>query len=361
MRVYRPGQSRFGLAVSALAPALMLAACGQNSASDSAGAATEPDTAAAPSGELVLYTARHYDSDRIINEAFEQQTGIRIRVIEADGDLLIERVRADGARSPADVVMTVDAGRLHRAQAAGLFQPMHSEVLEARIPASLRHPDGLWFGFSTRARVLVYAKDRVDPAAFDGYASLADPAFRGRVCVRSSGNIYNISTLAALVERWGADRAQEWANGVVRNFARTPSGGDTDQIRAVAAGECDITMVNHYYLARLLMNEPEIGDIVALYWPEEEAGVHVNISGAGVAVNAPNPEAARLYLEFLASDLAQRLFAETNNEFPAVPGAAYDNPTLDSLGGFTPDSMNVAVLGENQAEAQRIFDRAGWP
>ena len=331
-----------------LLAAAVLAACGAESGQDA-------------QQEVVLYSARHYDSDAQINDAFERETGIRVRSIEADGDLLIERIRADGARSPADVIMTVDAGRLWRAEEEGLFQPVQSDILEQRIPANLRHPDGLWFGFSQRARVFVYAKDRVDPAALGGYETLADPAWRGRVCVRSSGAIYNVSLLAALIDRWGAERAQEWADGVVANLARVPSGADLDQIAAVAAGECDIALVNHYYLARMIASDPSLGEKVGLHWPEANGGVHVNISGAGIAANAPHPEAAKQYLEFLASDEAQRLVAETNGEYPVEAGVAYDNPIVAGFGDFASDPVNVAVLGENQAEAQRIFDRAGWP
>lgn len=333
--------------ILAVSCAATLAACGDQTAGD-------PQ-------EIVLYSARHYDSDALINQAFEEETGIRVRSIEADGDLLIERIRADGARSPADVVMTVDAGRLFRAEQEGLFQPVQSDVLESRIPANLRHPDGLWFGFSQRARIIVYAKDRVDPAQLGGYETLADPAWRGKVCVRSSGNIYNVSLLAALIARWGAEEAEQWAEGVVANLARVPSGGDLDQISAVIAGECDLALVNHYYLARMIVSDSSVADAVGVHWPEAGGGVHVNISGAGIAANAPNPEGARRYLEFLASDLAQRLVAETNGEYPVEEGVAYDNPVVAGFGTFETDPLNVAVLGENQAEAQRIFDRAGWP
>ncbi len=336
----------FRLSVLTLSAAL-LAACGGESGGDAQ--------------EVILYTARHYDSDELINRRFEEETGIAVRSISADSDLLIERIRADGARSPADVVMTVDAGRLYRAEQAGLFQPVQSDILDSRIPASLRHPDGLWFGFSRRARVFVYAKDRVQPGELGGYETLADPALRGRVCVRSSGVIYNISLLAALIDRWGPDRAQDWADGVVANFARIPSGADMDQILAVRAGECDVALVNHYYFARLIASDPTITDTVAIHWPEAGGGVHVNISGAGVAAGAPHPEAAVRYLEFLASDEAQRMVAETNGEYPVEADVEYDNPIIAEFGTFEADPLNVSVLGENQAEAQRMFDRAGWP
>lgn len=345
------------------AVALALGACGEGGAPSGPDAATgtgveEPRT-------LTVYSARHYDSDEQLYALFEEETGIEVETIEAGGDLLIERVRADGERSPADVIITVDAGRLWRAEEEGLFAPFQSGIVDERVPAELRHPDDLWFGFSTRARAIVYANDRVDPAELQGYQSLADPRFDDRVCVRSSGNIYNISLMAALIERWGVDKAQEWAEGVTRNFARIPSGGDIEQIRAVAAGECDLALVNHYYFARFLQSEAEadqkIADAVSLYWPEGEDGVHVNISGVGMARNAPHPEAARAFMEFMVSDEAQRLFPELTNEYPAVPSVEYENAALERFGDFRADELNASVLGENQAEAQRVFDRAGWP
>jgi len=314
---------------------------------------------------LTIYSARHYASDRAVYDMFEARTGIAIQTIEADGDLLIERIKADGPRSPADIVITVDAGRLWRAEQEGLFQPFESELIESRVPDNVQHPENAWFGFAKRARVIVYATDRVSPDEIAGYESLADPDWEDRVCVRSSGNIYNISLLAALIERWGLDEAEDWAEGVTANFARTPAGGDTDQIRAVAAGECDLALVNHYYYARLAGSETEadraVADQVAVAWPEEGGGVHVNISGAGLAAGAPNREAARQFLEFLVSDDAQRAFAELTNEYPVAAEVVYDNDTLNSLGAFDADPLNVNTLGQNQAEAQRIFDRVGWP
>jgi len=348
-------------AVFAAASVFALAACGEENA-DAPGSETSAEDTAQ---EVTVYSARHYDSDEAVYDAFTEQTGIAVRTIEASGDLLIERIKADGERSPADVVITVDAGRLWRAEQEDVFQPFLSDTLAERVPANVRHPDNLWFGFAKRARVLVYANDRVDPEMVTGYESLADPAFEGRVCVRSSGNIYNVSLLAALIERWGAEAAEDWAESVVSNFARIPSGGDTDQIRAVAAGECDLALVNHYYYARLAASEEvddqSVADAVSVLWPESDGGVHVNISGAGLAANAPNPEAAAQFLEFLISDQAQRLYAELTNEYPVVNGVDYYNPTLDSMGAFQSDELNVSTLGDNQAEAQRVFDRAGWP
>lgn len=338
--------------LAAAGACLAAAACGQSVDEDS----TET---------LTIYSARHYDSDRAVYQAFEDQTGIQIETIEAGGDLLIERMKADGERSGADVVITVDAGRLWRAEQDGLFQPYDSEIIEERVPESLRHPEGKWFGFAKRARVIAYSQERGTPDEITGYETLADPKWDNRVCVRSSGNIYNISLLAALIERWGDNVAQDWAQGVVRNFARVPSGGDIEQIRAIAAGECDLALVNHYYYARIANSEDaadqEVADAVALNFPEDNGGVHVNISGAGVAANADNVDAAHQFLEFLLSDEAQRMFAELTNEYPVVASAPYENDVLDGFGEFEADPVNVNTLGENQAEAQRMFDRVGWP
>lgn len=332
-----------------LAPALLLAACGG------------PDADTSGPGVVNVFSARHYASDQFVYQAFTEETGIEVNVIEADGDLLIERVRTDGERSPADLIVTVDAGRLYRAAQAGLFQPAGiDDGLEA-VPGYLRHPEDLWFGFATRTRVIAYSAQRVDPNEITSYRDLADPRFAGRVCVRSSNNVYNQSLLAALIERWGAEETQAWARGVVANLARPPQGGDTDQIRAVAAGECDLALVNHYYWARLVNSEnpadQAVADATALAFPED---THVNITGAGLAVGAPNDDNARALLRFLVSDTAQRAFAELTNEFPVVETVEYDNPLLAGLEGFEPDELNVNALGENAAEAQRIFDRAGW-
>lgn len=340
---------RFPL-IAALTAGLGLAACSP----------AEPDTV------VNVYSARHYASDQEVFRAFTEETGIRVNLVEAGGDLLIERVRADGNRSPADVIITVDAGRLHRAAEAGLFQPITGldDVLD-RVPDALEHPEGLWFGFATRARVIVYARDRVNPAEVQTYADLAGPAFEGRVCVRSSSNVYNQSLVAGMIAEDGAEAAEAFSAGIARNLARAPQGGDTDQIRAVAAGECDVALVNHYYLARLANAEDPadraVGEAVGIVFPDQgRGGTYVNISGAGLAANAPNPEAARALLRFLMTERAQRAFAELTNEFPADPSVTYENAILDGYAGFEARDLNVTALGDNAAEAQRIFDRTGW-
>jgi iron(III) transport system substrate-binding protein len=314
---------------------------------------------------LNLYSSRHYQTDEALYSNFTRQTGIRINRIEAGEDALIERIRNEGARSPADVLITVDAGRLWRAEQLGFFQPVKSAVLEARIPASYREPGGLWYGFSLRARVIAYNKAKVKPAEVPTYESLAEPKWKGRICMRSSTNIYNLSLMGAMIDHLGAAGAEQWAQGVKANLARDPKGGDTDQLKSVAAGECDVTISNQYYYARLLRSakpeEREVGERVGVLFPNQQSwGTHVNISGAGVMKNAPNRAAAIRFLEYLAGDEAQRYFAEGNNEWPAVQGVQIDNAVLKALGGFKQDSLNVAVLGRNQPESQKVYDRVAW-
>jgi iron(III) transport system substrate-binding protein len=322
------------------------------------------DAPAAEEAVLNLYSSRHYQTDEALYSDFTDQTGIEIRRIEGNGDELLRRMLAEGANSPADVFVTVDAGRLWRAEEAGLFAPVRSGVLTERIPANLRQPDGLWYGFSTRARMIFYDRRRFDGDGLASYADLADPRWEGEVCIRSSGNIYNLSLLAAIIAHEGVEAAEDWARGVVANFARPPQGGDTDQLRAVAAGECGVALANSYYFARL-MNSDDPADqevVAALGWifPDQDGeGTHVNVSGAGMVATAPHPENARLFLEYLASDRAQTLFARGNNEYPAAP-APLDNPALEKMGEFRIDPINVALYGVHQAEAQQVFDRAGW-
>lgn len=313
---------------------------------------------------LNLYSSRHYQTDDALYDNFTKQTGIKINRIEAGEDALLERIRNEGARSPADVLVTVDAGRLWRAEQMGLFEPVKSKVLEERIPASLRHPDGLWFAFSVRARPIFYAKGLVNPADISNYEDLADPKFKGKICIRSSSNMYNLSLMSSMIANNGVEKSEAWARGVVANFAREPKGGDTDQLKAVAAGECQIALSNTYYYVRLLKStkpdEKLVAERVGVVFPNQgNRGTHVNISGAGVMKNAPHKEAAVKFLEYLSSPEAQGYFANGNNEFPAV-GPVRDNKELASLGDFKKDSLNVVQLGRNQPAAQQAYDRAGW-
>ena len=313
---------------------------------------------------LNIYTSRHYQTDEALYQAFTEATGIEINRLEGKDDALIERVRSEGANSPADILITVDAGRLWRAEQAGLFQAVASPLLEARVPAHLRHPEGRWFGFSQRARMIFYNKDLVPAGAIASYEDLADPKWRGLVCIRSSSNIYNLSLLASLIAAHGEDAAEAWARAVVAHFARPPQGGDPDQIRAAAAGECGIVVANSYYFARLLSSakaaDRETAQGLGVVFPNQDGrGTHINISGAGVLKHARHKAAAIRFLEFLTSETAQRIFADGNNEYPVVAGLA-PAPVLAALGEFKRDPLKVSRLGAKQAAAQRIFDRAGW-
>jgi iron(III) transport system substrate-binding protein len=314
---------------------------------------------------LNLYSSRHYQTDEALYGNFVKQTAIKVNRIEAGEDPLIERIKNEGRNSPADVLVTVDAGRLWRAEQAGLFQPVESKVLESRLQAHMRQSNNLWFGFSARARVIVYNKAMVNPADVQNYEDLANPKLKGKVCTRSGGHVYNLSLMSALIAHWGEKKAEEWARGVVANFARAPKGGDTDQVRAVASGECEVAISNTYYYVRLMKSgKPEdkkVVEKVALAWPNQKSfGTHLNVSGAGVIKTAPHRAAAVRFLEYLASDEAQTYFANGNNEWPVVKGAPLDNPALASLGTFKADTLNVGALGKNQPLAQKIFDRVGW-
>lgn len=318
---------------------------------------------------LNLYSARHYQTDEQLYSNFTRQTGIKINRIEADDTALLERLRNEGRNSPADVILLVDAARLWRAQAEGMFQPVQSKILEARIPANLRASDdgkGVdWYGFSTRARVIVYNKVSVKREDVATYESLADPGLKGKVCTRSGSHPYMLSMIGSMIERNGEAATEKWAQGMVANFARAPHGGDTDQIKSVASGECGVTVANTYYYARMLRStKPEDRDVmsrVGFVWPNQQSsGTHVNVAGGGVARNAPHRDAAVRFLEYLASDEAQAYFANGNNEWPAVPSAATSNPALKAMGTFKAESVAISAIGRNQIAAQKILDRAGY-
>lgn len=311
-----------------------------------------------------LYSSRHYDTDGQLYEGFREATGIRINVVEAEAAQLIERIKNEGQNSPADLLMTVDAGNLWRAEQEDLFQAVNSSVLTGAIPENLRHPDGLWFGLTQRARVIMYHKDRVNPAELSTYEDLVNPKWRGRLLIRSSTNIYNQSLVGSLIAAHGAAETETWARGLVANFAREPQGGDTDQIKAVAAGLGDIAVSNTYYLARLLKSDnaedQAVAEAMRVFFPNQnDRGTHVNISGAGLLKNSPNAEDAIAFLEYLVSPDAQRIFAESNNEYPVVEGVAIDS-VVASFGEFKADPLNAAVFGRNNPEALQITDRAGW-
>lgn len=313
--------------------------------------------------ELNLYSARHYQTDEALYTNFTKQTGIRINRIEAKEDELLERLRNEGAQSPADVFITVDATRLAMADELGLFAPVKSRLLEERIPGHLRSAN--WFAFSTRARLIIYSKSRMKAADVASYEDLADPKLRGQVCSRSGAHPYNLSLLASIVAHLGERKAEEWAKGVVANFARPPKGGDTDQIKAVAAGECGVAISNSYYIARIMRSEkPEdrrVVEAVGVIWPNQQGrGAHINISGGGMLKHAPHKEAAVRFLEYLTSEEAQRYFADGNNEWPVVAGVRTDNPALAALGRFKADSLSIPALAKQLVTAQKVADRAGW-
>ncbi|WP_374448135.1 Fe(3+) ABC transporter substrate-binding protein [Stella sp.] len=318
----------------------------------------------AAAADLNLYTARHYDTDNALYEGFTKLTGFKVRLVEDTAEKLIERIKAEGVNSPCDVFVTVDAGRLQAAEDQGIYQPVKSAVLEEKIPAALRDPGGQWFGFSKRARVIVYNKAKVKPSELSTYEDLADPKWKGRILMRSSTNIYNLSLTGSILAANGPEKTEAWARGFAANFARPPRGGDTDQIKGAAAGEGDVAISNTYYLARLVNSKkPEdkaVADKVGVFFPnQKDRGTHVNISGAGVCRHAPNREAAVKFLEYLASPEAQKIFAIGNYEYPVVAGAEL-HPTLVAWGEFKADGLNAKTFAKNSAEALKIMDRAGW-
>lgn len=364
MPLTRPKLTRTRLAFTFTSLAL-LAACSPSPNEQADGETQAGGATQAASPVINIYSARHYQSDEALYQAFTDATGIEVRRIEGTDDALIQRILQEGEATPADLLFTVDAGRLWRAEQAGVFQPIESTLLEQRIPSQLRHPDGLWFGFSSRARIIFYDAERIEAGAITRYEDLADPRWAGEICIRSGGNIYNLSLMASMIAAHGLEEAEAWARGVVANFARDPQGGDTDQIRAVAAGECGIAVANTYYFARLMTsedpNDRAVVDRLGWVFPnQDDRGTHVNISGVGVISHSSHTAEAVAFLEFLASSEAQTLFAKGNNEYPVVPGAALDNPALESLGTFKADPVDASLYGLHQADAQRALDRAGW-
>jgi len=314
---------------------------------------------------LNLYSARHYQTDEALYENFTKQTGIKINRIELGDEQLLQRLRSEGVNSPADVVLLVDAARLWSAQSDGLFQATESKILDQRIPPHLRSSDKTWFGFSTRARVIVYNRDTVKAEDVDTYEELAEAKNKGKVCTRSGSHPYMLSLLGSMVQRSGEGAAETWARGMVANMARAPKGGDTDQIRGVAAGECGVALTNSYYWVRLLRSQDakdrDVVRKVGFVWPNQAtSGTNVNVSGGAVAKNAPNRANAVAFLEYLSSAEAQGYFANGNNEWPAVKGAVAANPALESLGKFKADELPIAAIGKSIVSAQKILDRVGY-
>lgn len=314
--------------------------------------------------ELNLYSSRHYETDERLYSDFTDATGIKINRIEGKGDELIARMQAEGENSPADILLTVDMTRLDRAKAAGVLQSIESDVLEGRIPANLQDADNQWFGFSQRARIIFYDKtDVANPPTT--YAALADPAYKGQVCHRSSTNVYSQTLLSAVIENVGEEAAKDWAEGVAANFAREPQGGDTDQLRGLVSGECDVSISNTYYFARAIRRDVKglpaeaLANIGWVFPDQNGAGAHMNLSGGGVAAHAPNRENAIAFLEYLASDQAQQYFSAGNDEYPAVPGVGIA-PSVATLGLFKADDVSLSDAAANVSKAQEIFNQVGW-
>ncbi len=311
-----------------------------------------------------IYTHRHYEADQKLFNNFTEQTGIKVNVVNASADELIQKLELEGQGSPADVLITVDAGRLHRAQEKNLLQPISSSVLEQNVPVHLREPEGHWFGLTYRARILAYHKERVNPEELDAYESLTEEKWKGRILTRSSENIYNQSLLASIIVANGKEEAQKWASGLLSNMARNPKGSDRDQVKAVAAGEGDIAIVNSYYIGIMLNDsnaeEVKAAEQVALFFPNQNGrGTHINISGAGVTKYSPNKENAIRFLEFLSGEEAQSFLSETNYEYPVNEKVSW-SALLQSWGDFKADRINLSLLGENNRDAVILFDRVGW-
>ncbi|WOR16338.1 extracellular solute-binding protein [Hyphomonas sp. FCG-A18] len=343
--------------------ALILTACSQPTEQDSASSTqTTPEPA---SKSLQIYSARHYDSDKALYAAFEEQTGVQIDVREAKSDQLLETMKAEGQNSPADLIIAADAGAVWRFQDAGLTQGYTTPALEEQVPDSMREAEGNWYGLSNRVRLVAYDPERITEDQVDEWVKLADPALQGEICVRASSNIYNLSLMAELIDRLGETEAQAWAEGVVANMARAPQGGDTDQIRAVAAGECSVAIVNHYYWSRLaassLDRDTEAAAATALVIPSfgDGQGAHVNITGIAISASAEDPALAAQFIEFLLTESGQTLLTSETQEVPLARLGQLDLPNGTSV-EYTVSPTPLATFGENQADAQRIYDLAGW-
>lgn len=316
------------------------------------------------SSEVNVYSARKEALIKPLLDRFSDQTGIKVNLVTGKADALLKRLTSEGTNSPADLLITTDAGRLHRAKSAGVLQPVSSEILHSAVPASYRDPEGYWHGLSVRARVITYVKDKVDPEQLSRYEDLADPRWKGRICIRSSGNIYNQSLVASLLEANGEETTQDWANGLVANMARKPKGGDRDQVKAAAVGVCDLAVVNTYYLGAMINSDDEkqreAATRMGVLWPNQEGrGAHVNVSGAGVTQSAKHREEAIRLLEFLVSEESQAWYASVNHEYPVRAGVEWSD-TLKQWGEFKADDLNLSRLGINNPEAVRLMDRAGW-
>lgn len=348
------------LAATAAIGSMVLAGCTGGSGSESESGSNEKKEA----GVLNIYSSRHYDTDQELYKIFEQETGVKINVVEGKGDELIERLKREGKDTEADLLVTADAGMLHKAKTEGLFQSIESETIEKNIEEKLLDPDREWVGLTKRARVIVYDKNSVDPSELSSYEDLASEKWKNEILIRSSENIYNQSIMASFLELNGEEAAKNWAAGIVSNMAREPQGGDTDQVKAVAAGEGKIAVANTYYVGKLInSSDPEevkVGESVGVFFPNQETtGTHVNVTGAGIIKTSKNAENALAFLEFLSGEKAQRLFADSNSEYPGNPSVE-PSETLKAWGEFKEQDINLAILGERNSEAVKIMNEVGW-
>lgn len=327
-------------------------------------AATGLTACSGKSDEVNIYSSRNEGLIKPLLDEFTEETGIRVNLLTGSGSGLLSRLQSEGDNTPADLFLTVDAGSLHRAKEAGIFQPVHTQALANAIPNHLRDAERHWYGLSMRARPVFYSLERVNPAEITDYLSLADEKWRGRICVRSSDNIYNQSMVAAMIEHHGEAETEAWVRGLVANFARNPVGGDRDQIHAVASGVCDIAIANTYYFGGMTLSNDSTNQNtvskVAIAWPAQDSyGTHVNVSGIGLVKSSRNTENALKLMEFLARQSSQNWYAEANSEYPVNPNAEWSE-VLQSWGEFKADNISMSVLGDNNAAAVRLMDRAGW-
>ena len=321
-------------------------------------------TAYAADEEVNLYSARKEQLIKPLLDKFTEQTSIKVNLVTGKADALLKRLTSEGANSPADLLITTDAGRLHRAKVADVLQSVKSDALDTAIPEHLRDPDGLWYGLSLRARPILYVKGQVDPSELSTYEALSDPKWKKRICIRSSGNIYNQSLVASMLATNDKDDVETWAKGFVANFAQPPKGGDRDQIKAAAAGICDIAIANTYYYGGMLKSKDKAqvkaAEKMAIFWPnQDDRGTHVNVSGIAMTKAAKNADNAKQLMEFLANETSQAWYAQANDEFPVREGVAWSD-SLKQWGEFKADALSLDKLGENNADAVRLMDRAGW-
>ena len=323
-----------------------------------------PDAVTADEGVVNVYSARKEALILPLLERFEKQTGVKANLITGKADGLLKRIQLEAQATPADVFITVDAGRLHRAKQADVFLQIQSDAVKDAVPEHLRDPDGYWTALSKRARTIMYAKDRVDESKLSTYEALAEPHWKGRICIRSSGNIYNQSLVSSMIEAIGVGDTEKWASAFVANFARPPTGGDTDQLKAVATGQCDLAVANTYYFGRLSASDDssnrELASRLKIFWPnQDDRGTHINVSGAGIIKHTKNLNNAVALIEFLLEPESQQWYGAVNHEYPVVPGTPVSE-ILKSFGEFKSDDLNLSLLGANNREAVEVMDRAGW-